>query len=100
MIEMGWLTIRELEKYQGCIFMWNMLHLSKPGNLRDKLEIEEEWRLIENRPRLIFTQRCLRWKITEIWNSLEYEIRKESKLNCFKKLLKRWIVSRRNQDPD
>ena len=68
MIEVGWLDIKELHLLHSCVYMWKMINLITPQDLRDKLIIGEDNMIETKRPRLLFTSRGLRWKSTIIWN--------------------------------
>ena len=100
MEDTNWLTIKETAILQGCIFMWKLLHLDRPGHLRERVGLLDEWKIREDRPRLKFTSKCLKWKITTIWNQLEDTTRNETILPKFKKAVRCWIIECRDRDKD
>ena len=78
MSEVGWLTIKEMSTLQGCVLFWKMLHKNRPENQREKLTLLADWSVTLSRPRLQFTERCMKWKICSTWNMLEEDLRKET----------------------
>ena len=100
MKETGWLTVKELHTVHSCVLMWKTLHLERPGHIYSRLPVDDEWKLDTKRTRLQFTERGWKWKTSLIWNSVPDWMRAETKVSCFKKQMKSWILDRREQDPD
>ena len=51
--------------------------------------------------RLFITSNTYRWKTVHYWNSLPHYIRSETRMNSFKKILKKWLIEDvLDPDPD
>ena len=93
------LTVREQIKVSTAVQVWKIVHLSKPQRLRDRMPVVEDLKIELQRPRLLLTRDCFRWRGTEIWNNLESEMRQEKSLSKFKKMMKRLVLDERQVDP-
>ena len=100
MKETGWMTIKEMHTVQSCILLWKTIHLERPGHLHARLPVDEEWNLEIRNTRLQFTECGWRWKTSLVWNMLPEWMRAETKISCFKKNMKSWILEKRTQEPD
>ena len=78
------MSISEMTTVQGLIMMWKTVHLERPGHLRQRLQINEDWSLELERPRLKFTDRCYRWRTTRTWNQMPKNLRMEMSISTFK----------------
>ena len=96
----GWLTIRETIEQHTVVMMWKMLHQNTPKHLSRKLVREEDFKIRQEGSRLQFTERSLLQRGTKHWNTLPLDLREISTLSIFKRRLKNWIRSRRDQEPD
>ena len=96
----GWLSIAELATYHTLLNLWKILRMHKPDTMHTRFALTEEMLVSTNTPRLDFTLGGFRWRSTKIWNTLPAEIRCTNKLPIFKKTVKSWIKSRRQEEPD
>ena len=100
MDELGWLTIREMANYHSVVQLWKLVRMKKPTIISEKFTINENEKVSTSYPRLQFTELGYRWRATQQWNILPMEIRCNMSLPSFKRQVKSWIKSQRNQEPD
>ena len=68
--EVGWFSIVELTKIHSLVQMWKVAHLNKPENIRDKIEILEDYHVTTEPPRLQFAEHGFTRRTTRDWNLL------------------------------
>ena len=96
MREVNWLTIQELTELHSLLFIWRTIHLKTPHYLAGKILLNETDNTIStNIPRLMNTTTSLRWRIVQIWNALDQDIRQERSYSKFKTAVRRGIMNRR-----
>ena len=96
----GWLSISELAIYHTLLQLWKILRLGKPDAMYTEFTLTVDLLVNTTVPRLQFTMDGFRWRSTTTWNTLPKEIRCINKLPVFKKAVKSWIKSRRQEEPD
>ena len=99
MTEVRWYSIKEQIKMTTALQMWKIVHLEKPGRLRESLTVEDDLSIDLIRPRLQFTENCFKWRGSSEWNRLPSEIRQEKSISKFKVLMKRHIMDERTRPP-
>ena len=95
-----WPNIREMIEHQTAVMTWKMIHLNKPGHLKDKLNLDQNMTIDLVEPRLQFSERNLLHRGSTIWNSLPLEMRQINTVSRFKTRLRNWIKDKRSQEPD
>ena len=98
--EVGWWSIQEMAAMQSLAQIWKIIYLKKPEIMRDKIVIEDQMHLTTRAPRLTFTESSFLIRTVRLWNTLPLDIKETESLPRFKKLVKRWTLEKRNQDPD
>ena len=96
----GLLSIREMILQHSLMLMWKVIHLKKPMNLYREMRIDEEYKIEEQVCRLQFTKRGFRQRTSTQWNEMPPELRGNKSMTQFKIMLKRWVLEKREQDPD
>ena len=98
--DLGWLSMREMEKIHSITQMWKIINLKKPETIREKLEVTTDSKIQIRPPRLQSTLNAFTWRTADIWNQMPLELRELKSLPSFKRRLKKWIYERRNCTPD
>ena len=93
------LTVKEQIKISTGIQTWKIVHLNLPQRLRERMHVTIDLLIEVDRPRLQFTQECFRWRATTLWNTLDLDLRQETSLGKFKRMLRRHILDQRPPDP-
>ena len=94
MARCNWLNIRELTAYHSLLQIWKTIHMKKPKHILDSINIDQEYKLNTDHPRLQFTTNCYKWKTINLWNEMELEMRQNKKIASFKISVKKWIKGR------
>ena len=100
MEEVGWLSIQELTLQHSLVQMWKILYFRKPEGIREKITIEEDLHITTRAPRLQFTKNSFISRTVQEWNTVPLEIRQIKNINSFKTNIKKWILMRREPEPD
>ena len=78
---------------------WKVVHLGRPERLRDRMPVDGyNCRMEVQRPRLEFTEDCFRWRAAKQWNELSQELRQETSISIFKRLVKLRVIEERTRD--
>ena len=96
----GWLSVAEMVRYHTGILMWKAVNLKKPLYIYRGLRITDELLIEYQEPRLQFPSRGFKWRASLEWNEIPREIRSNQSVATTKRMLKAWIISRRNREPD
>ena len=84
----GWMSIKEQVKVATLVQTWKIGHLMKPARLREKMKVTADYQIETQRPRLMFTEDCFRWRAAKQWNDLDLEIQ-----------VKRQVLAERTRNP-
>ena len=95
-----WLSIKELAVYHTQVQLWKVLRFKRPEDMDDKIELDNQEKIVTTVPRLQFTENGYRWSATKTWNLLPPGIRGEMSLPVFKRKIKAWITEGRAVQPD
>ena len=91
----GMLTIKEQIKIATGVMTWKIVHLAKPARLNDRMTVDADYKILIERPRLMFSEECLRWRAATQWNGMRLEMRQETSLGKFKRQLRRQVLDER-----
>ena len=109
LLELGWLPVTSMVKYNSLLLTKKTLETKKPEYLYEKLvggrnRLDYATRLcvggnLQRGPglhaNLTLTKNSWRWRVRKIWSEVPAEIRTiENNFNAFKKELKKWMWSR------
>ena len=98
MKECGWLSVARLTKYHSLIYMWKIIKLNKPEQMRHKLTINEDLTIATTPATLLTVSAGFRWRTTTEWNNLSTELRNCNKIQTFKRKLKTHILELREPE--
>ena len=89
-------------KFHSMNNFWKIIWKKAPMYMHRRIQIDENYLLSSEVPRLQTTATSLRFRGIKTWNSLPEDIRKIKSYPRFKIMLKRWILSKRNlpAEPD
>ena len=91
----SWLYFRELVHFHSQVQMFKMINMGTPVNIKNKLNISTDKKIVISTARLKISARSFRWRTTQGWNELPDHLRLCDKLSSFKKELKRHIIDSR-----
>ena len=92
------MTVEEQVKIQTAVFTWKMVHGGKPARLLERMEVQDDYKILVDGPRLQYL-RAYRWRATQQWNTYSQELRQEPSIAKFKNAIKRKVIQKRNWDP-
>ena len=99
----GWNTIREQIQIATGLQIWKLVNEERPLRLLRQIELTEDRKLVETRPRLISSNRCFRWRSADLWNNFSQQMRDEKSVSTFKRMLRTHIQDLRTNgqtEPD
>ena len=99
MVEVKWLTIREMVSLYTNIMTWKTITLGAPQHLAERITVHHDRSITTTTPRLKNTALGLRWRMEQEWNRLPQDIRDINSLPRLKARLKVRIKSLRAADP-
>ena len=94
----NWLSIREMIKMSTLVSLWKVIWLNILLQIRNKLELKDDFKIESKKPRLQTCQMGFLWRANEHWNSLPLGIRSMVDLLKFKKKLRTFIISEREKE--
>ena len=95
MTQCRWLYFKELVNYHSCILLWRLVRQGVLRVLAEKFILDEDSRVMELTGRILTSRRSFRWRVSDVFNKLPQEIREICSLNPFKKKLKEFLISQR-----
>ena len=95
-----WLDFKELVQYHSLVLMWKVLWRQAPLQTSNRFTVDEDHKIKTSKARLQSTEQSWRWRTTPQWNQVPGEIRDLQSLTSFKRTLKKWIVTSREQVMD
>ena len=95
-----WLRVKEMVSLYSLTLLWKVIWLQSPLHLNRKINVLDNMTLSTSAARLQSTQASFRWRSISTWNQLPSDIRHQQSLPKFKSNVKKWILSRRQQEPD
>ena len=95
-----WLYVHESIDYFSLISLWNLKWRLVPLHLTFKIKPGPDNTLLTSPARILTSKTSYRWKSTEVWNSLPVSIRAILSLCRFKTSVRKWILERRDIQPD
>ena len=91
----GWLYFCELVRFHSLVQMYKIVNIGTPVNLRNKLTISPDKRIIFTPGRLKISRDSFKWRTAQAWNDLPDFLLELDKTTTFKKALKRFIIESR-----
>ena len=91
----GWLDVKELQYSPGRWSTWTSQLRSK-----ERMTVNNDLQIQVEKPRLLFTEDCFRWRYAREWKDIPIEIRQIGNVANFKRQLKKWILQKRTILPD
>ena len=96
-----WLEIGELVALHSLVTMWKVIWMSSPLYMHKKIDYNDATGDIStSEPRLQNTTTSIRWRTCQLWNQLPVDLKHCQSLPAFKRQARRWILSRRDLEPD
>ena len=99
--KLGWLTIIQLEYYHSVISVFKIRSSGEPEYLAARLSRDSRnKRIMIPNMELRLTQNSFTVRGAANWNRLPENLRKQSKIGIFKKLVRKWILENVSRFPD
>ena len=96
--KLGWLSVHQLISYHTLIPIFRIRSSSEPEYLAEFLNHENRNEsIVVPNSRLSVAKNSLLFRGSTLWNQLPLNLRKTTKIGCFKKGVKKWITSNINQ---
>ena len=95
----NWLELNEMIQLHTLTFTWKTMKLRKPRHLYDKISMDADNNLSTSVPRLQNSESSIRWRMCKSWNEMTLEMKKIESLPRFKRTVKNWIKSCRDNTP-
>ena len=91
--KLGWLTVKQLIFYHTVIAVFKIRSSREPEYLASILNKDSRNdRIIIPNLELVLTQNSFTMRGAENWNLLPHSLRKTTKIGCFKKFVRKWIM--------
>ena len=96
--KLGWLSVHQLISYHTLITIFRIRSSSEPEYLAEFLKNENRNEsIVVPNSRLSVAKNSLLFRGSTLWNQLPLNMRKSTKIGCFKKGVKKWISSNINR---
>ena len=90
----GWMTVRQMVVYYTLLTVFNIRQSGEPEYLARKINNETRNRRLKlPQFKIQLAQRSFTYRGINFWNMLPANIRQVNRINQFKKLIKKWILS-------
>ena len=88
----GWFYFSELVRFHSLILMYKIVNIGTPENLRNKLTLSPDKRIVFSPGRLKISRDAFKLRTSQAWNELPDYLLELDKISTFKKGLKRFII--------
>ena len=96
-----WLDITEMMELHTLVSLWKVIWLGCPLYMYRKINYNIDTGNVSTiAPRLQNTLSSFRWRSCQLWNDLPIELKKQQTLPAFKNQLRKWIINKRDRQPD